>query len=188
MNWSDSELDAQLRSAAHAEPIETAALEKAIRARLGRAHGGWYAAAAAALILALRLSYSPAPDVFAQAVGDHRAEVVEHRPRHWRSDPNEIQTLAARYGLSASTVGRMAPGGYRLEHAKTCGLDGKPVLHLVYTDGRHEFSVYVTDGRAHGERTVGRARVAAFHSPLVSGIAVGSRAECDGLAMAVKVL
>jgi hypothetical protein len=36
-----------------------------------------------------------------------------------------------------------APVGYRLEHGKLCRLDGRPFLHLVYTDGANEVSVFL---------------------------------------------
>lgn len=37
----------------------------------------------------------------------------------------------------------LAPVGYRLEHGKLCRLDGRPFLHLVYTNGANEVSVFL---------------------------------------------
>jgi len=69
--------------------------------------------------------------------------VVQHQPRRWRSARPEIELVTARFGLSQSQAAGMAPSGYRLERAKVCGLAGAPVLHLVYTDGAREVSVFV---------------------------------------------
>ncbi len=39
----------------------------------------------------------------------------------------------------------LAPAGYRPEHGKLCRLNGRVFLHLVYTDGAHEFSVFLRE-------------------------------------------
>ena len=70
-------------------------------------------------------------------------EVVNHQPRRWRTDPAEIQKIAQRYGFSEVGALTAVLPGYKLEHAKMCGIAGKPALHLVYTNGTQEFSVFV---------------------------------------------
>jgi hypothetical protein len=127
----DDELDARLRDALAAEQIRTSALERAIRSRIRPSRTGWYAAAAAAATVAFVALSMPrsVPAAFQEAARDHQLEVVEHRPRHWQA--------------TAPDAARFAPAGYRLEHAKICGLEGRRVLHMVYTDGAHEVSVYL---------------------------------------------
>jgi anti-sigma factor RsiW len=113
--------------------------------------------------------------LYADAALDHRQEVVEHQPRRWRTDPAEIEKLAARYQLR--DVASLAPSGYRLEHAKMCGLDGKPALHLVYTNGVQEISLFVLSqtGRDRGISAtgVGNVHLAAFQNDHVQLIATG---------------
>src|SRR5579871_2831331 len=118
----DSEFDDRIRQAFADEPFDPAALERSIRAGMARSrrlpYAGLIAALAAVLLTGLYLRR--VPKTFRDAARDHRLEVVEHHPRHWRPGPE----------WSALSV----PAGFRLEHAKICGLEGKPVWHLVYTD------------------------------------------------------
>jgi len=80
----------------------------------------------------------------------------------------------------------LAPAGYRLEHAKMCGIDGKAALHLVFTNGSQEVSVYVRarsgTARSNAVRTV---NVASEHLAAIQGdrleaivATAGSSAEC----------
>jgi len=115
---------------------------------------------------------------------------MEQQPRRWRTDPAEIEKLAARYGLS--NVASLAPAGYRLEHAKMCGIGGKPALHLVYTDGGREFSVFIR-ARAGGDATlhavrVGSEHLAAFQSDRVEAVIAtgGSSGDCLQFARVVE--
>jgi len=184
MSWSDQELDTFLREACGREPVDTAALERSIRARLRRRIMTlqWMAAAAALVLIAWGITYRlRAPGVFEQAARDHRVEVVEHSPRRWRTDSAAIDGVALRFGFSAEQAARLAPAGYRLEHARICGLDGKPALHLVYlgdnSTGAREFSVYIAKVSPQRQKTVDGFTVAAFRS----GLVVGTKAECDAV-------
>jgi hypothetical protein len=189
MSWSDRELDTLLREACERDPVDTVALERSIRARLRRRIVAlqWMAAAAAIVLIAWGVSYRfRAPGVFEQAARDHRVEVVEHGPRHWRTDSAAIDSVASRFGFSAEQAARLAPAGYRLEHAKICGLDGKPALHLVYSGdvysgddsaGLREFSVYIAKVLPQRQKTVDGFTVAAFRS----GLVVGTKAECEAV-------
>jgi hypothetical protein len=98
--------------------------------------------------------------LYADAALDHRLEVMEHQPRRWRTDPVEIAKLAARYPLP--DLARLAPAGYTLEHAKMCGLEGQPALHLVYTNGAQEVSVFVR-GRTGAAKAIHAVRVGSEH-------------------------
>jgi hypothetical protein len=172
----DDELDARLREAVIGEPLETAALERAIRARTRRSYRGWYAATAAlAAIILLAISLrGTTPQTFRDAARDHRLEVVEHRARHWRTTPPE--------GLD------VAPAGYRLEHLKTCRIGGVAVLHLVYTDGVHEVSVYIDANAGKGDAEVDGQHVTAFSNGRVKGLVVGTAEECRHFAGVIQRL
>ena len=186
MSWSDSELDALLREACEREPVPVTALERSIRGRMRRRTLAlrWMAVAAAVAVIAAGLSYrARVPGVFEQAARDHRAEVVEHGPRRWRTDNAAIDGIARRFGFSAEEAAQLAPAGYRLEHAKICGLDGKPALHLVYSgtdvSGAREFSVYIAKFPPHQRQ---KAVDGFTIMPFRSGIVVGTKAECEAVA------
>lgn len=186
-------LDARVLDAV-AEMPDATAVQGSVRRRIARERGWRIVAAAAAVVFAAFLGYRalrpvPVSRVYADAALDHRLEVMEHQPRRWRTDPMEIGKLAARYELT--DLAALAPEGYRLEHAKMCGLDGKPALHLVYTDGRREFSVFVR-ARAGGEKglrevSVGSEHLAGFGTErLEAVVAGGSGGECLEFARVVE--
>ncbi len=178
-------MDGRLRDAFSSALPDATAIEQTVREHIaGERSRHWViiAATAAAVLIASVLGYRTLrPErLFSDAAQDHRMEVVEHQPRRWRTDPAEIGKLAARYGLSNVSV----PAGYRLERAKMCGLDGKPALHLVYTYGVQEFSVFVVKRTGAINKnphivSVGEDRLAAFQTERLEVIATGgSRDEC----------
>lgn len=192
-----STLDARLLAAFCEESPDTSRIEQSLLRHIASAQSRkrWMGAGAiaAGVIAALMGSYallrpSPAPRSYADAARDHWAEVVEKQPRHWRSGPAEIETLAAQSGLSVVQVEALAPAGYWLEHAKTCGLDGQRMLHLVFTNGTQEYSLYV---RPH-QSTKERVRIVRSNSEQVAGfetghftafvVTVGPAAQCEELA------
>src|SRR5690349_4765987 len=75
-----------------------------------------------------------------EAVRDHRIEVIESSPRRWLDNPAALQALAAKQGLPVPK-----PAGYQLERGKLCRLQGRIFLHLVYSDGSHEASLYLRE-------------------------------------------
>lgn len=158
-------LDGRLRDAVLVELPDSAAMERSIRGRMGRERAWRFASMAAAVLFAASLGYfalrsRETPALYTEAALDHRLEVMEHQPRRWRSDPAEIEKLAARFNLP--DVATLVPQGYRLEHAKMCGIDNKAALHLVYTNGHQEFSVYIR-ARTAGDKTLREASVGAEH-------------------------
>jgi hypothetical protein len=154
----DEPLDAQLRDAIFAESLDTTALDAHIRQQIAvegnqrRIHRGkWIGAAGVAALLTIAVggfwflpNRGPAA-MCADAARDHRIEVVERQRRTWSTDAGAIDALAARRGLSAHAAEAMAPAGYRLERGKLCRLGGRVFLHLVYSDGAREFSLYLRD-------------------------------------------
>ena len=156
------EMDALLRDGVLAEDLDTTALESRVHEQIAESSvrqrplaTRWLAlgAAMALLMLAAGLAYralwSPkiAP-VYADAARDHRLEVIYKQPRRWLADPEAIETLAQQQGLAAPAVSGLVPAGYRPAKGKLCRLDGRLFLHLVYSDGAHEFSLYLRRGDA----------------------------------------
>jgi hypothetical protein len=68
-------------------------------------------------------------------------------------------------------VSELAPAGYHIDRAKICDLVDRSYVHLVYTDGNNEVTVFVR--RNSGERMAGE-RVAN-----VAGAAIYSASEAD---------
>ncbi len=166
-------LDAELREAVAWEPVDAGSVERRVRERIAAEAGvgarrsplprRWVVAAigvAAALLLVAAgyrglLGPRVAP-VYADAALDHRLEVVQKAPRPWKVDASEVAALAETQGIPMSVPVALGSGAYRLERAKLCFLDGRIFLHLVYSDGTQEFSVYLRQRGA--ESLPGRAR------------------------------
>jgi anti-sigma factor RsiW len=166
-------LDAELREVVAGEPVDTASVDRRVRERIAAESEGssWLAplhrrwvivaigAAAALLIVAVGyrgLLGSRVAPVYAAAALDHRREVVQNEPRHWKVDPSAVAALAESQGIPVSAPAALSSGAYRLERAKLCFLDGRIFLHLVYSDGTQEFSVYLRQRGA--ESLPGRTR------------------------------
>jgi anti-sigma factor RsiW len=180
-------IDARLRESLNLDLPDATAVQQRVRGRIrAERWRRWIVgtAAAAGVLVAVVLGARAArPErLYADAALDHRLEVMEHQPRRWRTDPAEIEKLAARYPLP--NLAALAPAGYRLEHAKMCGIEGQPALHLVYTNGVREVSVFVRGsvGSAtamHAVR-VGSEHMAGFQTDRLSAVVAtdGSSEEC----------
>ena len=156
------ELDGSLRNELLAAPIDSVAVEQRVRAAItatppARRAVPWRGAAAiaatvvaAALALfALRGSFQQKPvRLCSDAARDHLREIVRQEPRRWTDDQTGVQALAARLGLSPSIPAKFAVPGYQLKHGKFCRLDGRIYLHLVYSNGLREFSLFLGKGPA----------------------------------------
>ncbi len=190
-------LDARVVAAVGAPCPDAARIEQQLRRRISAAQSRrrWTAlcAMAASVIVVLAAGYglmrlTAAPGLYADAARDHRAEVVDGQPRRWRTGAAEIESLAARNGLSFTRTAGLAPAGYSLERAKICRLDGERMLHLVFTNGVRRYSVYVRPhaGAREGIRVVRRRseQVAGFETGRFRGlvVTVGPAAECEELA------
>jgi len=173
------------------EAPDTSRVEEAVRRRMAASRSRRRWALAAGVLVAMVGSYewlAWAPRRYVDAARDHRAEVVERQPRRWRSGAAEIEVLAAGNGLTLAEAAGLAPEGYRLEHAKICGIDGQRMLHLVFTNGTREYSIYVSPDRSaqEGVRRVERdaEQVAGFETGRFRAlvVTVGPAAECEELA------
>ncbi len=204
-------MDARLRAAVSHELPETAALDRSIMRRIGvisarrRQFRRQFIGAAAALILLMagasawrvRRAAAPSasPRLYADAARDHQAEVVQHQPRRWRSGSAEIDALATRYGLSGKTAATLGAASFQLEHAKICGLEGRPVLHLVYSNGAREVSLYLRRNASKDrwnlhETIIGKENLDTFQTDRYTAVIVaeGSRADCLQLARSAAMM
>ena len=197
----DRNLDATLRSAlAGCEP-DTSRLEQTVRRKISvdrRRRQAWTAGAIAAAVALVALGalawarWTRSPQWYAAAVLDHRTEVIDRQPRHWRTSDTELAGLAAQNGLQFGHITALAAAGYRLERAKICGIDGRRMLHLVFSNGTRRYSVFVSPhlGPVETVRTIrrGAEQAAGFETGHFRGIVVsdGSAAECTDLALAAE--
>jgi len=167
-----AEIDRALRDGVQADQIESVPLEH--RVRLGIAAGRrprmmmWMAAAAAMAAVVVMgvigsqvLLMRPSSPLCNAAADDHRAEVVRGEHRAWRTTTPEIQVLAERPGVS---VPLSAPPGYHLDRGRLCRLEGQVYLHLVYSNGAQEFSLFLRHRGA--ELPPGAAKDSANGRPL----------------------
>jgi len=173
---SDHEFDQQLRDAILAEPVDTSALDARIRSHtrsVGR--GKWIAAIGIAALLALAIGgYFWFPKrseiVCSDAQRDHRIEIVESSPRKWLTQPQAIQALAAK-----QSVPLPQPAGYNLQRGKLCRLGGHVFLHLVYSDGSHEVSLFLRDrGPSPTRGDLIDANFALVEGPRLTAVAVAT--------------
>jgi hypothetical protein len=110
------------------------------------------------------------------------------QPRRWRSTPADIEAVAAPHGLTYSQVAALALPGYNLEHAKNCGIDGQRMLHLMFTNGSQEYSVYLNPNQTAKASVrmvqLGTEQLAGFETGRFRAIVamVGLRSECEGAA------
>lgn len=188
-------LDGRMRAALEVEAQPVERVEREVRRQLAASQRRSRRAALAAVVLAAAAAVGiwllrPAmPPMYADAVLDHRLEVLWQQPRRWRSG-SEVDTLAAEAGLSAGQVEALALAGYSLQHAKFCRIAGVRMLHLVFANGARPYSVYLSPQRG------GNQAVRTFHSSqeqaagLATGrfqvvvVSEGPPAQCEELARA----
>jgi len=160
------ELDRQLREGILAQEDALDDVPVMLDSRIRRSiadsgrirRGKWIAVASLAAMLTIaiggfRFIANRDAATCADAARDHRMEVVGHAPRKWATDPPALAALATKQGIPQSAIALVAPPNYHLERGKLCRLGGRVFLHLVYSDGSHEFSFYLRD-RAPGSRAV----------------------------------
>ncbi len=187
--------DGRMRAALEAEAPPVERVEREVRRRIAASQARSRRAALVAAVLAaaacagIWLLRPAMPPVYADAILDHRLEVVRQQPRRWRSG-SEVDTLAAQAGLSAGQVEALAPAGYSLQHAKFCRIAGVRMLHLVFAGGARPYSVYLS------QQSGGNQPVRTFRSSpeetagLATGryqvvvVSEGPAAECEELALA----
>jgi anti-sigma factor RsiW len=185
-------VDARISAALCSEIPDASHIQARVRRQVARRR--WIPAGAiAAGLLAAAGTYgllrpAPAPDWYAAAARDHRDEVTEGQPRRWRTDPAEIETVAAQGGLSLMQSQALAAPGYVLERARRCGISGEPMVHLVFSNGTRRYSVFVSPHP--GVKTKvrqlhsGSEEVAGFETGRLRAaiVTAGAAPECEELA------
>jgi hypothetical protein len=137
--------------------------------------------------------------VYADAATDHRMEVVEQRPRHWSVDSADLAAMAGKEGVPMSAVLALTSGDYQLARAKICYLDKRLFLHLVFSDGKQEFSVYLrprdanplpgtphelANGKPIHTSDLGNEHVASFETSQLTGMVVTDQSSAASLQFA----
>jgi len=211
-----AKLEARLREIVLAQEVDAARVNRRIREmlakeslveavkRLERPRRRWIAATAgiAAAFFLLVAGYLLLPGrvspVYADAAEDHQSEVIDRAPRRWQTDPAEIAARARKVGVDI-TVPAALGSGFRLERAKICQLDGRLYLHAVYTDGTHEFSLFLrardqeglnaavrgfSNGRLLRACASGKEHVASFSTARLSAIVATGEPAAASLAYA----
>jgi anti-sigma factor RsiW len=150
------ELDRRLRSELSAAAPDPSAVEARVREVIASERRRFLTPVRAALaiaaslllaiaiVVAMRAGFSPQPvAICSDAARDHIHEIVQQEPRRWTSDLAGIDTLAGRVGVARSTRSKISLPGYQVERGRLCRLNGRVYLHLVYTSGAREFSLYL---------------------------------------------
>src|SRR5436305_505553 len=173
----EADFDLILRHAVNEERVQTRQLEAHVRAAI-RNSSAWhrpafvmlrYAVAASIVFAVLTLgSFGYARGrmdstaTCADAADDHQQEIVGKAPRKWRSDLKEVQALSQKVTGDAAVPEHIAPAGYHVVGARMCILHGKRYMHLDYSDGSNEISLFVR--RQHDDKTLS-ARVLRLFAP-----------------------
>jgi hypothetical protein len=155
----ESDFDHLIRHAVTSERLQTRQLEAHVRAAMRESVApvrrsilaswryGLAAAVALFFIVIATVGYAKGrierTAVCIDAADDHQEEVVAKSPRRWRTDNAEVQALAQRIVGDASVPDRIVPAGYHLVGARVCLLHGKRYMHLDYSDGSSEISLFV---------------------------------------------
>jgi anti-sigma factor RsiW len=190
-------LDSRLAAVLAGAKIDSRRVEQHVRMAIAserRVHRWWAGAAIATVVAGIvsvsffvRWKAAPAPALFAEAARDHRVEVIEKQPRHWRVAPSDIENVTVRHGLTYAQASSLAAAGYKLERAKNCGIEGQRTLHLVFGNGAREYSLYVrSDTARHApirvvhqkDEEVGAVETGHFRAIVVTS---GSQSECETL-------
>ena len=156
---SEIDLDHRLRNELLSAPLDSSAVEQRVREtiaaqprfsrrlRIAVGIAAMLLLAAAGLLALRSLSRSQPVEICSDAARDHVREIVRQEPRRWTSDRSGIDTLSEHVGLSPAAVSKFTVPGYQLERGKLCRLDGHVFLHLVYSDGTREFSLFLQPAR-----------------------------------------
>jgi hypothetical protein len=188
------ELDARLRTAILDEPLATRDLDQRIRQHvMAGTPWRWISAAAgvaAALVVGWILFARSTPPVYADAAEDHRREVIEQQARHWTFENTAMDAMARGQGVSPVGIHALETAGFRLQRLKLCRLNGSVYLHLVYSDGAQEFSLFLKhdDGESAAEAADaghhGAEHLAAFRTSGLTAVVVSDQSGDKALRLA----
>lgn len=154
----EADLDLLLKHALTEKPVATQRLETRIRNSINRSGIPVrtpmlvfrYASLAMLILGALSLAtfgYAKSridrTAICVDAADDHREEVIDKAPRKWRIDPQGLRALSQKMTGDSALAQRIAIPGYQFSGARTCFLHGNRYMHLRYSNGTNEISVFV---------------------------------------------
>jgi len=161
---SESDFDLIIRHAVNEERLQTRQLEAHVRAAIRKSRTPWHFPLSHGPML-VKLRYGIAATVvlgtlvlatFGYAKGrmdrtaacvdaadDHQEEVISKAPRKWKSNLKDVESLSKRMVGDPTIPERIAPAGYHLIGARVCILHNKNYMHLDYSDGNNEISLFV---------------------------------------------
>ncbi|MBV9075813.1 MAG: hypothetical protein JOZ10_19485 [Acidobacteria bacterium] len=155
----ESDFDLIVKHAVNEERLQTRQLEAHVRAEIRKSRKLWhiptftkmrYGIAATVTFGVLGLAtfgYSKGRmdhnAVCSDAADDHQEEIVAKAPKKWRSDMKQVEALSAKIVGDPSVAERVAPAGYHLIGARVCTLHDKDYMHLDFSDGSNEISLFV---------------------------------------------
>lgn len=159
------ELDHLLRSTVLSQEMDTRALEFRIRRELTNTpqrrivFPRRLALVAAGLVLLATLGVLSSnwlrttremSAICADAIVDHRVEVTENAPRKWTADLERIAAISQKVIGTQINPEQFAPSGYHFERARICSLVDKRYVHMVFSNGSQQISMFVRtrDGSA----------------------------------------
>jgi anti-sigma factor RsiW len=179
---SESDFDLIVKQAVHSDRLQTRQIEAHVRAAIRESHPIWgrpilvaFRNGIAAVVVfgtlaVASLGYARGridrSAICVDAADDHQEEIVGKAPRKWRSDINEIAALSQKIAGDPSIPQRLAPAGYQLIGARVCLLHGKRYMHLDYSDGSKEISLFV--GHQDDRKTISARVLSWFESDSVS--------------------
>ncbi|PYY13726.1 MAG: hypothetical protein DMG60_21300 [Acidobacteria bacterium] len=192
----ESDFDLVIKHAVNEERLQTRQLEAHVRNAI-RNSSPWkspvmvlvrYSVAATAIfatLLVATFGYAKGRmDLSAtcgDAVDDHQEEVIGKAPRKWKVDDKDVQALAQRVVGDPQAPQRVAPAGYHLVGARVCVLHGKRYMHLDYSDGMNQVSLFLRhqDNQRFTTRVLSWFQNNSPAAQKVDGLTVGSVQKHD---------
>lgn len=168
IRWKQREqVDGLLRDAVLAEQVDACAVVERVRQQMQGSQrrpnslGHRLLIAVCSLVIFLAVAgialiwKSSRHTLYAYAVQDHIAEVVDRAPRPWIKGPANIEQMVRQHLAVSGLVQTLTPDGYHIERAMVCPLSDQRYTHLVYSNGAREVSFFV--GQKGGRELPGKA-------------------------------
>lgn len=110
-------------------------------------------------------------NLFTDAVADHFQEVTQRLPVEWTTDPAVMRKLLEDWVKDPSIADSLTPPGFHLSRMRLCELMNRNYLHLVYSNGGQDLSVFLR--RRDGESLPGQEvqQLNNSHSNASTGVA-----------------
>ena len=193
-------IDSRLRRFLSDEKHDTAFIEQQVRASIKAESRRRLLAvvAIAAVVLFAVVGYqmllgARTKAIYRAAAADHMREIVEQQPRTWQTDLTAIERLAGTQGIETAEIASISLTGYRLAQGRLCLLNGRVFLHLVYTDGRGNVSVFLRSKDTPKFRTgdagaFGNEYVAGIRKTSLTALVVSNQSEMVATHLAQSLL